>query len=161
MNKTPPIFDVKIIDFKEVKVAVIEHRGAARLLGNSIRQFIEWRKTNRLPPKISRTFNLVYDDPRVTADEDYRFDLCASVTSEVENKLDGIVNKVIPKGRCAVIRHIGSDELMSTAIEYLYSDWLEISGEVLRDFPLFFERVSFFPDVAEVDMITDICLPIK
>ncbi|WP_331245824.1 hypothetical protein [Pseudoalteromonas luteoviolacea] len=30
----------------------------------------------------------------------------------------------------------------------------------LRDFPIFLERVCFFPEVAEYDAITDIYLPI-
>lgn len=161
VHKPESIFDVKVINFEAVKVAVLEHRGAPQLLGNTIRQFIEWRKINKLPPKISRTFNLVYDDPRITADEDYRFDCCASVVSEIKSNELGLINKVIPKGRCAVIRHSGSDEFMASAIDYLYTDWLEKSAEELRDFPLFFERISFFPDVSQAEMVTDIFLPIK
>jgi AraC family transcriptional regulator len=35
------------------------------------------------------------------------------------------------------------------------------SDEELRDFPLFFQRVSFFPDVAESEAVTDVFLPLK
>ena len=35
------------------------------------------------------------------------------------------------------------------------------SGEEPRDFPLYFQRVSFFPDVPEHEAITDVFLPLR
>ena len=43
---------------------------------------------------------------------------------------------------------------------FLYREWLPDSGEELRDFPLYCERVSFFPDVPEREAITDLYLPL-
>jgi AraC family transcriptional regulator len=154
-------FDVKVIDFPETLIATMEHRAAPNLIGNTIKQFIEWRKVNRLPPSKSKTFNLVYDDPHITAPENYRFDVGCSIKNAVEENTSGIVNKVIPNGKCAVIRHVGSDDAISLAIQYLYYAWLNNSNYEVRDFPLFFERVSFFPEVPENEMITDVYLPIK
>lgn len=34
---------VRIVDFPEVKVAALEHRGPAGLVSESVRKFIEWR----------------------------------------------------------------------------------------------------------------------
>jgi AraC family transcriptional regulator len=33
-------------------------------------------------------------------------------------------------------------------------------GEALRDFPVFFQRVIFFPDVPEHEAVTDVFLPL-
>ena len=88
-------FHVDIVNFPETKVAVLEHRAAPNLLGNSIRQFIEWRRANKLPPSKSRTFNLIYDDPAITAEEEYRFDLCCSINQPVD-ETNNIKNKRIP-----------------------------------------------------------------
>ncbi len=52
--------NIKVILFKETKVAVLEHHGNPNLIGDSIRKFIEWRKQNDLPPQISNTFNILY-----------------------------------------------------------------------------------------------------
>ncbi len=161
MERKHQSFKVKTMMFNEIKVACLEHRGAPEKLGNTIRQFINWRKDNRLPPSKGRTFNLVFDEPDTTKAEDYRFDLCAAVTSNIAKNDYGVINKNIPGGRCAVLRHIGTDDNIGVVVSYLYSDWLEQSGEALRDFPLFFERVSFFPDVAECEMVTDVYLPIE
>ena len=60
-----------------------------------------------------------------------------------------------------MIRHIGSDDAIGEVVSFLYTQWLAESAFELRDFPLYFERVSFFPDVPENEMITDIYLPIE
>lgn len=152
---------VDVVNFSEVKVAALAHLGALESLGNTINLFINWRINNNLSPKISRTFNIVYDDPAVTEADKYRCDICASIKSDVIQNDDGIFTKFIPAGRCALIRHIGSDDTISETITYLYSDWLVQSKEELRDYPIFFERINFFPDVPETEIITDIYLPLK
>ena len=152
---------VKIVVFPETNVAVLEHRGDPKQIGNSIRRFIEWRKQHNLPPKVSKTFNIVYDNPAETAPEDYRLDICAATNSHVANNPFGVVAKTIPGGRCAVLRHTGSGDNLGETVRYLYSEWLPQSGEELRDFPLYFERVSLFPDVPEFEAITDVFLPLK
>jgi AraC family transcriptional regulator len=44
---------------------------------------------------------------------------------------------------------------------HLYASWLPTSGEELRDFPLFMQRLKFFPDVPDSEAQTDIYLPLK
>jgi AraC family transcriptional regulator len=154
-------FDTKVIDFPKTLIATMEHTEAPSLLGNTIKKFIDWRKENYLPPSKSKTFNLVYDDPNNTAPENYRFDICCAIENLVEKNPYGIVNKVIPAGKCAVVRHIGSDDSISLTVSYLYLEWLNNSNFEVRDFPIFFERVSFFPEVPENEMITDVYLPIE
>jgi AraC family transcriptional regulator len=152
---------VRIVNFHETRVAVFEHRGDPRYIGNSIRKFIEWRKQNSLPPRISATFNIVYDNPAEVAPEDHRFDLCAETDRDIEPNPQGVVAKMIPGGRCAVLRHIGSDDTLPDTVMFLYSQWLPQSGEEPRDFPLYFQRVEFFPDVPEHEAVTDVFLPLS
>ncbi|WP_440053625.1 AraC family transcriptional regulator [Pseudoalteromonas sp. T1lg65] len=154
-------FDVKLVDFPKTNIAVMEHRGAPHLLASTIQKFIDWRKRHRLPPSKSRTFNLLYDDPNVVTPDEFRFDLCCTLQSQLEDNADGVINKIIPAGKCAVIRHIGSDDAIGLAVNYLYCEWLAESDFEVRDFPIFLERVSFFPEVPEHEMITDIYLPIE
>jgi AraC family transcriptional regulator len=153
--------NVDIIDFPETIIAVIEHRAAPKFIGKTIQKFIQWRKANKLAPNKSKTFNLVYDDPNITEPENYRFDVCCSIKHTIEENSYGVINKVIPAGKCAVIRHVGSDDSIGVAVRYLYEVWLNNTDVEIRDFPLFFERVSFFPEVPENEMVTDIYLPIK
>jgi AraC family transcriptional regulator len=87
--------------------------------------------------------------------------VCASIDFDVVDNPFGVVTKTIPGGKCAVLRHIGSNDNIGESIRFLYAEWLPQSGAEPRDFPLYFQRVSFFPDVPEHEAITDIFLPIS
>jgi AraC family transcriptional regulator len=152
--------EVRIVDFPATRVAVLEHRGDPQFLGDSIRRFIAWRREAGLHPRTSATFNLLYDDPRESPPGSFRLDLCAATDRAIEPNDAGIVAKAIPGGRCALLRHVGTEETFVDAVTYLYATWLPRSGEEPRDFPLFSRRVTFFPDVPEHEAITDIYLPL-
>jgi len=161
-RRTEMNLEIKFINVEETRVAVLEHRGSADLLNASVGKFIEWRKTSRLSPvEKYRTFGLAYDDPATTPEEQFRFDICAEVKTEVPENSQSVINKVIPSGRCVVIRHIGAHEQMSEKIYEIYGKWLPESGETLRDFPCYFEYKNFFPDVPENELITDIYFPLS
>lgn len=151
-------YKVELIQLAEISLAVLEHHGAPAELGRSIQRFISWRRANKLPPAKARTFNLLYDDPALVAPDAYRFDLACEYQAELQD--NDMVSKSLPAGLWAKLRHTGSDERLAQAVDYLYRQWLPQSGYQLRDFPLTLERISFFPDVAECDAITDIYLPL-
>ena len=153
--------DIRIVLFPETRIAVLEHRGDPQRIGDTVRKFIEWRKLNHLHPRISATYNLLYDDPAAVAAEDFRMDICAATDKEIVPNAQGVIAKTIPAGRCAMLRHAGSDDTLPATVRLLYAEWLPQSSEELRDFPLFFQRVKFFPDVAEHEAVTDVFLPLK
>ncbi|MFO0891402.1 MAG: AraC family transcriptional regulator [Isosphaeraceae bacterium] len=152
---------VRIVDFPETRVATLEHRGDPALIGASIRKFIEWRRREKLPPRLSDTFNILYGDPAETPPEQFRLDLCAATDRELAQNGEGVVARVIPSGRCAMLRHVGPEEGFIAALRYLCAEWLPQSGEQQREFPLFCRRVSFFPDVPEHEAVTEIFLPLE
>ncbi|MCG7584752.1 GyrI-like domain-containing protein [Photobacterium sp. OFAV2-7] len=151
---------VEVVEFSEVRVAAITHVGALYLIGNTIKLLNDWCDENSIAIEGERIFNIVYDDPAITEPDKYTCDICVSIKSSVKKNEYGIVEKSIPAGRCAVIRHVGSDDNINQAINYLYSQWLEGNEEELRDCPIFFERISVFPNVPEAEVITDIYLPL-
>lgn len=152
--------EVTIVDFPETPVAALEHRGPAYLEYETARKFIAWRIANGLSPERHRTFGVHYCDPTTTPPHEYRMDLCVSVDRPVEPNPQGIVNKVIPAGRCAVARYVGPRENIPAA-RYLHEVWLPSSGAQLRSDPMFFHYVNVGPNVQEHEMITDVYLPIR
>jgi AraC family transcriptional regulator len=160
MSTLPARPVVRVVDFPATRVATLEHRGNPLRLGDTVRQFIEWRKAQSLPPRLSATFNIVYNDPDETPPEEFRFGLCAAIHKPVGPNETGVVELEIPAGRCALLRHAGSDDRLGRSIQHLYAHWLPGSGETPRDFPLFMQRVAFFPDVADGEAVTDIYLPL-
>jgi len=156
------IMDVKIVNFPETRIALIEHHGDPALVMETAMTFIDWRKHSGLSPvKSSRTFGIAYDDPEQTPPAAFRFDICGSVNEAVPDNPHGVRNGLIPAGRCAVVRHYGSHDRIGESAWYLYREWLPDSGEELRDFPLFFDYLNLIYDTAEKDLVTDVYLPLR
>lgn len=151
--------DVTIIDFPATPVALIEHSGDPMAIGDTIRRFIDWRRANGLPPANSRTFNILHNDPEGVPAEEHRLDI-ACATDRVAPNQAGVIEGLIPAGRCARVRMAGPGDDLRPAAHFLYADWLPRSGEELRDFPMFAERVKFFPDVPANEAVTEVLLPL-
>jgi len=161
MNTLPAQHPVRVVHFQPTRVAMLEHRGSALSLGDSIRKFIAWRRTQGLHPSKHATFNIVHNDPDETPAEEFRFDMCVAFDGPVPANDDGVRESLIAGGRCAVVRHVGSDDQLGRSIYRLYAEWLPTSGEETRDFPLFMQRVKFFPEVPDGEAVTDIYLPLR
>lgn len=153
--------EVNIVNFTETKIASLHHLGPAALLNDTVSKFIEWRKASGMSPvKSSQTFGIVHDNPDTTAPEAFRFDICSSVSKDISENAQGVTNSVIPAGRCAVVRHVGSHDRIAESIYPLYREWLPNSGESLRDFPLYFHYLNLMPETPEHELQTDIYLPL-
>lgn len=153
--------DVVIIDAPHTKVAIMKHRGDPASIGDTIQRFINWRKDVGLGPKISNTYTVFHTDPQSVPPAEFHADLCAEIVCEIGVDDDCVKVGEIPAGRCASLRITGSGDDLEAAANFLYRDWLPQSGEQTRDFPLYCQRVSFFPDVPENAAATDLFLPLK
>ena len=156
--------DVTIRDVPDTRVAVMTHRGDPARIGHTIQRFIAWRRAAGLRPNVSATFNVFHSDPRTTPPAEFRLDLCAATDRAIDaSDAHGadVEAGVIPGGRCAVLRVVGASDDLEPAALFLYRDWLPASGEEPRDFPLYCQRVTFFPDVPEHEVVTDLYLPLK
>ncbi|WP_232479122.1 AraC family transcriptional regulator [Roseomonas rosulenta] len=151
---------VRIVDVPDTMVAVMQHRGDAARLGATIRRFIAWRRAARLTPGTSATFT-IFHNPEPARPEDFHVDLCAATRRAIPAGPHGVTPGVIPGGRCAVLRVIGSSDDLGPAATFLYRDWLPSSGEEARDVPLYCQRLTFFPDVPEHEAATDLFLPLR
>jgi AraC family transcriptional regulator len=154
----PALGDVAVITVPRTRLLAMQHRGEPQALYATIRRFIGWRRVHRLSPATTATYNLVYDSPADVRPADFRFDLC--VASETHPAGDGVVERVLPAGRRAHVRHVGSDDVLWSRVSALYEDWLPDSGEAPDDVPLYLCRRVFFPDVREHEAVTDVYLPL-
>ncbi len=153
--------DVRLIDCPDIPVALMQHRGDPAYIGVTIQRFIAWRRANRLPPARHATYNVFHTDPNSTPVDDMQIDLCVATSRPLTAADVDMVPGVIPAGRCAVLRIIGSAGNLEPGFTWLYRYWLPRSGEEIRDFPPYCQRISFFPDVPEHEAITDLYLPLQ
>ncbi|WP_083805737.1 AraC family transcriptional regulator [Roseobacter sp. SK209-2-6] len=161
MQQTFKADDVTIRETETIPVAIIEHRGPPAGIGATIQRFILWRKAKGLSPLNSETFNVFHSDPQSTDPREYRLDICVATDRGIDEDEQGVVSGVIPGGRCAVLRVVGNSDDLETASLYLYRDWLPESGEETRDFPLYCQRIAFFPEVSEQEAVAGLFLPLK
>lgn len=152
--------DVTILDFPATPIALLAHRGDPMAIGDTIRRFIDWRRAHGLPPAKSATFNLFHNDPDGVPAEEYRLDIACAAPRVAPNEA-GVIAGLIPAGRCARLRVTGPGDDLRAPARFLYADWLPRSGEELRDFPMFVQRVTFFPDVPASEAVTDVFLPLS
>ena len=159
---TTALNTVTIIDFPEIRTACLDHIGPPPRIGETIRRFIAWRKIHHLPPSKHATFNILWCNPEDTPADEFRMGLAVATDQELSEKdrQTGLYAQTLPAGRYAKLRHIGSDQTLGDSALALYRDWLPQSGETPGDFPLIFQRIAFYPDVAEHEAITDILLPL-
>jgi AraC family transcriptional regulator len=153
--------DVTIREVPTTKVAIMEHRASPASLGATIQRFIAWRKARGLHPSTSPTFNVWRSERNPASPADYSTDLCVGTDQPIAANGEGIKAGEIPGGRCAVLRVLGYTDNLEPAALYLYRDWLPESGEEARDFPLYCQRLSFFPEVPEHETVAELFLPLK
>jgi len=125
------------------------HQGHPASIGDSIRRFIEFRRSNKLHPSRFATFNLLYDDPQDCTPDDYRFglalQLCAPQPELLQQPELSLVT--VPAGWYACYEHTGPDAQLEPVIRALCTELLPARGWQPADVPLLLERVRFFPDV--------------
>lgn len=152
---------VRIEEFPETNVAVLEHRGDPVGLMGSVQRFIAWRKASgQCPNETSMTLGIAYNDPAAVPAEEFRFGICASTQEPVRENDCGVVEQTIPGGLCAVSTHVGSTATLGQSVLRLYQQWLPESGATLRDFPCFIHYKSRSPAVPEHLQTSDIHLPL-
>lgn len=161
MQKNFTTDDVIIRDVHPTRVAIMEHRGSPETLGDTIRRFIAWRRAAGLHPRTSLTFNVWHSEGRPAQQDEYSIDLCVGTDQPIEANGEEIKAGEIPGGRCAVLRVVGFTDNLEPAALYLYRDWLPASGEEARDFPIYCQRLSLFPEVPEHEAVADVFLPLK
>ncbi len=125
------------------------HQGNPESLGDSIRRFIEFRRSNKLHPSRFATFNLLYDDPQDCVPDDYRFGLALQLSAAQPELLQQpeLSMVTVPAGLYACYDHVGPDVQLDAVIRALYTELLPTRDWLPADVPLLLERVQFFPDV--------------
>ncbi len=154
--------NVDIKNMNARRLAVLEHRGDPKFVGDSVNKLINWAKAQpvNLKPKPGEAFGFGYDDPKITPAAEFRFDLGITIPEHLVLKGE-VVEKRLPAGRYAVTMHKGSHDNIGDTVYALYRDWLPNSGEELADLPCVFCYYNFEHEVAETELLTECWLFLK
>ncbi len=154
--------DVTIREVPATPVAMMTHVGEPSSIDATVARFTAWRRANGLTDPDLPLFGVFPTDTRSTPAAEFRMQICVGSDRAIPPNDDGVEAGSIPGGRVASLRLLGTagDDLEPAAL-FLYRDWLPASGEELRDFPLYCQRLKFFPLVPAHDAITDVFLPLR
>ena len=135
------------------RLAVSEHRGSYMDIG---------RAFSRVRDRVgagSLMVAIYADDPDAVPVADLRSAAGTVVDPGTEIPHD-LVERMVPAGRYAIMRHIGPYSSMHAAYLWLYGQWLPSSGEEPRDHPIIEEYLTDPATTPPVDAVTDILLPL-
>ncbi|GLK49379.1 transcriptional regulator [Brevundimonas intermedia] len=152
---------VTIRETPPIRAAIFEHRGDPATIDATVQRFIAWRKAAGLSPQTHPTFNIWHSERRPADPADYRMDLCVGLNpgQRVEAEDPSVKAGEIPGGRCAVLRVTGDTHNLEPAALYLYREWLPASGEEMRDFPIYCQRL--FVGEPEMGAAAELFLPLR
>jgi AraC family transcriptional regulator len=92
--------------------------------------------SRRLMKKDTKAIGISHDDPYITPEEKIRYDACITINQDV--KPEGEVGiQTINGGRYAVFLHKGPYDRLGETYKAIFTQWLPLSGEKLRDVPCF------------------------
>jgi AraC family transcriptional regulator len=148
---------VEIRELETRRLAVVEHRGDPKSLGNSVNKLVTWAKSQpiNINPSAGDAFGFAYDDPDTTKPEDFRFDLALTIPKSLVIQDPDVLETHLPKGRYAIAVHYGSRSRIGETIYPMLREWLPASGEALGQLPCIFCYQNFDHEVAETELITE------
>ena len=153
--------NVTIKELPAKRLAVLEHHGDFKKLGDTIDQMREWTRSQsiNLKPKPDTRYGYAYNDPFETPTDEFRHDIGILVPESFKIE-GGPQERYLPAGRYAIATHKGSRNTVGDTVYALYQ-WASNKGQELADLPCIFCYQNFEHEVAETELRTDVMLLLK
>lgn len=159
-----PNLDIKA-EVKEVpmrEVIYIRLLGDYKLndYGGTWGRLIQYAAQNNLPMVDPCPLCIYHDDPKVTAPEKLRTDVCMVLPSKGIAKGEVGV-KQIPAGRCAVFIYKGSYANLRAVYDTIYAQLIPEMGCTMRDEPSYERYMNDPCTTAPEDLLTEISIAVE
>lgn len=115
---------------------------------------------NKLPMGDPSPLCIYYDDPKVTAPEKLRTDVCMVLPLSVEPKGE-VGARQIPAGRYATFLYKGAYEHLGMVYDTIYAQKIPQLGYTFRDEPSYERYLNDPCNTLPEDLLTEICIPIE
>ena len=154
-------FPVRLVDIPERQVAYIRVTKAFEMdiVLAALKTLIEWAKSQDIFSQ-GILFGMTVDDPHVTPKHLYRYEVCLASSLPFEC-MKGMSKLKMPAMRYAVVTVSGDLDMVATAWDYLYRDWLIRSAYEPEHAPaleVFLDKESAL-DWSHCEL--DLCLPVR
>jgi AraC family transcriptional regulator len=153
--------DARIETFPDRLAVCARHLGPYTEVGGTFRRVYAWAGPAGLFRPGLVIMGLSYDNPETNAPEELRYDVGFSVDAPVGDLPEGFRLDTVRGGRYAVHTLRGSYSGMHAAFRHLLGRWLPASGEELDDRPCMEIYLNDMSQVAEAELRTELCIPLK
>jgi AraC family transcriptional regulator len=153
--------DVRIETFPDRLAVCARHVGPYNEVGQTFRRVYAWAGPAGVLRPGLRVMGLSYDDPDTNVPDTLRYDVCFSVDSPVGDLPDGFRLDQVGGGRYAVHTLHGPYGGMHAAFRHMLGRWLPASGEEIDARPCIEIYLNDISEVAEADLRTELCIPIR
>jgi AraC family transcriptional regulator len=151
--------EVKIENFKPVRVAYMRNLGPYSTCGQTWDKFNRWMREQKVPWSGKLVIGASWDDPRSTPPEEIRYDCCLEVDDDYQPD-DQVKIMEIQGGEYAVFRHIGPHGGIEADFQRLLREWFPQSGRRPSGDPCLEIYRSDHDTTPPEELITDLCVPL-
>ncbi len=144
----------------DTRVAFVRHIGPYHGVGAAWGKVCAFAGRHGLVGPRHQCLGLSHDDPKITADDQLRYDACITLDREVAPEGEVGV-QTVPGGRYAVFLHRGPYENFHSTYDAIFGDWLPRSGEQLRDTSGFELYLNSPDSTPPADLRTEIWVPLQ
>lgn len=152
----------KIEELESKKAIYIQLTGEYSGLdfGGTWMKLWQYVKENKLYSASIEHLCIYHDDPKVTASDKLRTDVCLVINKAAQAKGE-IGLKEIKGGKYAIFHYQGSYDHLGSVYDTIYGKWLPESGYVLRDAPGFEKYINNPADTPAEKLKTEIYVPVE
>lgn len=158
-GKAKAMFDVTLKTIEPIDLIGVPHRGSYMQIGKAFETLFGTLHARGLAKSNMRMIGVYFDDPDIVPADELRSIAC--VTSGADIAADPpFERRRIDGGEYAVLRHKGPYADMHKAYQWLYGEWLPVSGRQLRDALMFEDYLNNPRDTPPTGLLTDIYMPL-
>jgi len=163
--KETTMYTTEIKDLPPLKLATLHHVGDYMKVDEVFMKVFMWNAKEGVVQGEPRSIGVYYDDPSVVETDKLRSDAGIVIGDEVtiDPPIDGpdIKTITVPGGRHAVVTYKGPYAELPKAYDWVFTSWLQESGEEAGENPVFEEYLNDPRTTAPADLLTNIFLPLK
>ena len=155
------MFDVKVIQFPEIKLIGYEHKGDYMQIGQVFERLFMLAGQNDLLNEHTRSFGLYEGDPKSIPENELRSKACITANDlTLVDKDPELIVTTIPAMPCAQLIFKGAYAELNTAYDFLFGSWLPNSNHEPGDFPAIEEYLNDPKKVPPSQLLTAIHCPL-
>ena len=158
-GKATAMFDVTLKTIEPIDLIGVPHRGHYMQIGKAFETLFGTLHARGLAKPEMRMIGVYFDDPDIVPAEELRSIACVAGGADIPAETP-LERRRIEGGEYAVLRHKGPYADMHKAYQWLYGEWLPVSGRQLRDALMFEDYLNNPRDTPPTELLTDIYMPL-